>query len=68
MFKIKKPIAFFFGGLALGLAFGFMRYFNHWVYFPIFPNILDSFVMIAIGIYLFVESLKSPSVQKDNIT
>jgi len=46
------PVRFFLGSLALGLAFGFIRYFDHWVYFPMFPNIIDSATMALLGVVL----------------
>jgi hypothetical protein len=46
------PVRFFLGALAIGLAFGFPRYFDRWVFFPWFPNILDSATMAAIGAFL----------------
>lgn len=55
---IGNPLKFFLGGCAFGIAFGFVRYFNHWVYFDAFPNILDSIVMSLIGSYLVYESLR----------
>jgi hypothetical protein len=52
------PIRFFLGGLAIGLAFGFPRYFGHWVYFPYFPNVLDSATMAIIGAFLLYDVLR----------
>ncbi|MGD0396013.1 MAG: hypothetical protein ABSB26_03780 [Nitrososphaerales archaeon] len=50
-----NSIKFFLGFLAIGLAIGFLRYFGRWVYFPWFPNVLDSVAMGAIGAYLLYE-------------
>ena len=46
------PFRFFLGSMAVALAFGFPRYFGHWVFFPWFPNILDSAMMALVGIVL----------------
>ena len=54
---IRHKSQFFLGGLAIGLAFGFVRYFDHWVYFPVIPNVLDALVMGIIGAYLIRQSL-----------
>jgi hypothetical protein len=37
-------IVFVFG--TVGIALKFFTYFNHWVYFPSFPNALDSAFLI----------------------
>ncbi len=55
---IRRKTEFFMGGLAIGLAFGFVRYFDRLVYFPLFPNILDSLLMLTIGVYLIVNSIR----------
>ena len=49
---------FFLGMLAAGLAVAFPRYWNHWVYFPAFPNVLDSLAMALVGGYLLFECIK----------
>jgi len=36
----------------MGLSVAFLRYFNQWVYFPWFPNIIDSATMASIGFVL----------------
>jgi hypothetical protein len=36
----------------IGLALKFITYFDHWVYFPSFPNALDSTFLILSVIYL----------------
>ena len=46
------PFRFFLGSLAVALAFGFPRYFDHWVYFPLFPNVLDPMTMALVGAVL----------------
>ncbi len=55
---IKRKLQFFLGGLAIGLAVGFARYFDHWVYFPAFPNIVDTLIMGIIGAYLIKQSIR----------
>ncbi|HYB07593.1 MAG TPA: hypothetical protein VEB87_05515 [Nitrososphaerales archaeon] len=64
------PIRFFLGFLAVGLALGFLRYFDQWVYFPLFPNILDSATMAFIGIFLLWDVLKKvrANARKDETT
>ena len=49
---IQRPLAFVLAICAFAWALGFARYFDHWVYFPAFPNILDSLGISLIGIYL----------------
>jgi len=53
------PVRFFLGSLAIGLAFGFPRYFGHWVYFPWFPNIIDSATMALLGLVLLWDVARS---------
>ncbi|MFA5365199.1 MAG: hypothetical protein WC325_08480 [Candidatus Bathyarchaeia archaeon] len=36
----------------VGIALKFTTFFNHWVYFPSFPNILDATFLIFSVIYL----------------
>jgi hypothetical protein len=55
---IKSPTKFVLGICSLLWALAFVRYFDHWVYFPAFPNILDSLGMGAIGLYLLYDTLK----------
>lgn len=55
---IKSALKFFLGGCAFGFAFGSMRYFDQWLHFPAFPNVLDSIGMALIGTCLMYESLK----------
>jgi hypothetical protein len=45
-------VAFFFG--TVGVALKFVTFFNHWVYFPSFPNFLDSVFLILGSIYFVV--------------
>jgi len=37
----------------IGIALKFTTFFNNWVYFPTFPNILDAMFLILSVIYLF---------------
>ena len=55
---IEKPIPFFLGACAFAWAFGFIRYFDHWVFFSTFPNVLDSLGMSLVGVYLFFLALQ----------
>lgn len=52
------PLRFFLGVSAFAWAVGFIRYFGAWVYFPWFPNVLDSIGMGLIGAFLFYEALQ----------
>ncbi len=54
---IKRPLAFVLGISAFAWAIGFSRYFDHWVLFPAFPNILDSLGMSLVGAYLLYQAL-----------
>ncbi|MGD0478423.1 MAG: hypothetical protein ABSB29_09705 [Nitrososphaerales archaeon] len=66
---IRRPLAFVLGISAFAWAIGFARYFDHWVFFSAFPNILDSFGMSLIGIYLLYEALgKSHSLANTSDT
>jgi len=35
----------------IGIALKFITFFNHWVYFPAFPNVLDSAFLITAILY-----------------
>ncbi len=54
---IQRPLAFVLGISALAWAIGFVRYFDHWVLFPAFPNILDSLGISLVGAYLLYQAL-----------
>ena len=54
---IQRPLAFVLAICAFAWALGFARYFDHWVYFPAFPNIFDSLGISLIGIYLLYVAL-----------
>jgi len=45
----------------IGIALKFITFFNHWVYFPSFPNILDSTFLIFSVLYLSWKARKSPT-------
>lgn len=45
------------GGL-IGMAFKFIYLFEKWVYFPWFPNILDSIFIILGATYLGIKAFK----------
>ena len=49
---LLNPVKFFLGVASIAWALGFIRYFNHWVYFPIFPNILDSLCVECLGLLI----------------
>ena len=50
-------VAFFFG--TVGIALKFVTFFNHWVYFPSFPNSLDSVFLILGSTYFVVNIMYS---------
>ena len=54
---IQRPLAFVLAICAFAWALGFARYFDHWVYFPAFPNIFDSLGISLVGVYLLYEAL-----------
>jgi hypothetical protein len=56
---VRRPLAFVLGISAFAWAFGFARYFDHWVFFSAFPNVLDSIGMSLIGVYLLYQALGS---------
>jgi len=71
---IQNPLAFILSGIAFAWAIGFTRYFDHWVFFPTFPNILDSLGLSMIGVYLLYKALAkshppadAPSVELEPI-
>jgi hypothetical protein len=37
----------------IGIAAKFTTFFNHWVYFPTFPNTLDSVFLVVSSVYFF---------------
>lgn len=55
---IGNPVKFFLGILAICWALAFVKYLGHWVYFPVFPNILDSVGMALVGVYLLYDCAK----------
>jgi hypothetical protein len=36
----------------IGIALKFMTLFDHWLYFPIFPNVLDALFLVVSVLYL----------------
>jgi hypothetical protein len=57
---------FFLGVLAVCLSIGFLRYFNQWVYFPFFPNVLDSTIMAIVGFVLLYDVVNK--VRRANVS
>ena len=45
------------GGSSIGLALGFIKFWNRWVFFTVFPNILDVTLGVSIGCALIIEAL-----------
>jgi len=43
----------------IGIALKFTTFFNHWVYFPSFPNILDATFLIFTALYLTWKARKN---------
>jgi hypothetical protein len=64
---IRNNWDFFFGAATIAWGIGFLRYLGYWVYFPIFPNILDVWGLVLVGSYLLARSLerRSPSSASD---
>lgn len=54
---IKRSLAFVLGISAFVWAIVFAMYFDHWVFFSAFPNILESLGMSLVGVYLLYEAL-----------
>jgi len=46
----------------IGIALKFVTFFNHWVYFPSFPNVLDSTFLILSVLYLTWNARKTPNI------
>ena len=46
----------------IGIALKFVTFFNHWVYFPSFPNALDSTFLIFSVLYLTWNARKTPNI------
>jgi hypothetical protein len=42
----------------IGIALKFATFFNHWVFFPSFPNSLDSTFLVSAVIYLAWRAIK----------
>lgn len=50
---IKNPKRFFLAVVMIGLAFGFLKVLNQWVFLPEFPDALDvSLIFLAAGVFL----------------
>jgi len=47
----------------IGIAVKFITFFNHWVYFPSFPNVLDSTFLIISVAYLSWNARKPKKTQ-----
>ena len=47
----------------VGIAIKFVTFFNHWVYFPSFPNIIDSTFLVISVAYLSWSSRKPRKTQ-----
>ena len=48
-----------FGASSIALALGFSRYIaNGYVYFPVFPNVLDVTLGVCVGLFLLYEAVK----------
>ena len=51
-------------GGSVAIALKFITYFNHWVYFPAFPNMLDSIFLVCAVTYLTFYALKGRASAK----
>lgn len=49
----------------IGIALKFLAYFNHWVYFPYFPNIIDSMFLVISAVYLGSRAFRKVSSETD---
>jgi len=69
---IRRPLGFVLGVSAFAWGAGFARYFDRWVFFPAFPNILDTIGMSLVGVYLLYVSTgrsgKSAGVPNPGVT
>ncbi|MCW4040544.1 MAG: hypothetical protein NWE83_07310 [Candidatus Bathyarchaeota archaeon] len=45
----------------IGIALKFMTLLDHWLYFPIFPNILDALFLVISVLYLAYQAHKTKS-------
>lgn len=45
----------------IGIALKFMTLLGHWLYFPIFPNILDALFLVISVLYLAYQAHKTKS-------
>jgi hypothetical protein len=51
----------------IGIALKFVTFFNHWVYFPSFPNFLDStFLIFSISYFAWNARRSKPIYSKEN--
>ena len=64
---IRNPLAFFLSGISFAWAIGFARYFDHWVFFPAFPNIFDSLGLSMVGAYLLYKALGKSRLLADKL-
>jgi hypothetical protein len=51
----------------VGIALKFITFFNHWVYFPSFPNILDAAFLIFSVFYLTWKARKTTTINASKI-
>lgn len=47
-------VVVFFGVGAVAIGLRFPSYFDHWVYFPSWPNLGDSLIMVVAGLLLLL--------------
>ena len=45
----------------IGIALKFTTLFDHWLYFPLFPNIFDTLFLVIAVLYLAYKALKTTS-------
>ncbi len=55
---IKKPKRFFFGGVLLGLTFGFGKVLGRVVILPVLPDMFDVLLIGIAALVFFYDSLK----------
>lgn len=55
-------------GGAIGVAAKLISYFNKWVYFPSFPNVVDATFIVTAVIYLSWKSRQHPTTPNNPLT
>ncbi len=56
---IKRPTRFIFGGIMIGLAFGFGKYLGRLVILPVLPDLFDVMLIGVAGLIFFYDSFRA---------